>query len=66
MQSHGRYLKWAQNVWSFISHRFELAIPEAHVEEVLIDTLHKAVIITATLHSVQNILHPAKMTTTKL
>jgi hypothetical protein len=42
-----------------------LAIPEAHVEEVLIDTLHETVIVTAALHSVQHIVHPAK-TTTKL
>jgi hypothetical protein len=47
----------------FISHRLKSAIPEAHVEEVLIDTLHEAIIVTTALHCSQHTVHPAKATT---
>ena len=48
---------------TFISHRLKSAIPEAHVEEVLIDTLHEAIIVTTALHCSQHTVHPAKATT---
>jgi hypothetical protein len=46
----------------FVSHRFESAIPEAHIEEVLVDTLYETIIVTAALHCAQYLVHPAKIT----
>lgn len=45
---------------SFVSYRIQVIVPEAHVEEVLVDTLHEAVIVTAGLHSLQNAVHPVE------
>jgi len=48
---------------SFVSHRFKSAIPEAHVEEVLVDTLHETIVVAAALHRAQHTVHPARGTT---
>jgi hypothetical protein len=54
--------KWCVCV-SFVSHRFKSAIPEAHVEEVLVDTLRETIVVTAALHCAQHTVHPVKVTT---
>jgi hypothetical protein len=51
-----------QNGVSFASHRFKSAIPEAHVKEVLVDTLRETIVVTAALHCAQHSVHPAKVT----
>jgi hypothetical protein len=47
----------------FASYRFKSAVPEAHIEEVLEDTLHETIVVTAALHCAQHVVHPAKVTT---